>query len=69
MPERNIAVEVLKGLQEVREHRAGKRTLRETRIEAPPLPKPTPKTVERTRARSEDVKTVIRSKKPVFRDS
>ncbi len=71
MPERNIAVEVLKGLQEVREHRAGKRTLRETRIEAPPLPKPTPtpKTVERTRARSEDVKTVIRAKKPVFRDS
>ncbi|MDE0167044.1 MAG: hypothetical protein OXL36_18245 [Bryobacterales bacterium] len=69
MPERNIAVEVLKGLQEVREHRAGKRTLRETRIETPPPPKPTPKTVDRTRAHSEDVKAVIRAKKPVFRNS
>ena len=69
MPERNIAVEVLKGLQEVREHRAGKRTLRETRVEAPPPPKPTPTTVERTRERSEDVKAVIRAKKTVFRNS
>ena len=38
MAERNIAAEVLAGLHEVREHRAGKRTLRTTRVEAKPLP-------------------------------
>ena len=37
MTERNIAAEVLKGLQEVKEHRVGKRALRETRTEATPL--------------------------------
>ena len=39
MAERNIAAEVLKGLCEIREHRAGKRTLRITRVEAKPLPR------------------------------
>ena len=42
MAERNIASEVLKGLHEAREHRAGKRTLRTTRVEAKPLPGLTP---------------------------
>lgn len=37
MSERNIAAEVLAGLHEVQQHRAGKRTLRTTRI-----PKPLP---------------------------
>ena len=36
MAERDVAAEVLRGLQEVREHRAGKRVLRETRIEPTP---------------------------------
>ncbi len=42
MAERNIAAEVLKGLHEVREHRAGKRTLRTTQVEAKRLPGLTP---------------------------
>ncbi len=33
MAERNIAAEVLKGLREVQEHQAGRRTLRTTRVE------------------------------------
>ncbi len=37
MTERDVAAEVLRGLQEVREHRAGERTLRETRIEPTPI--------------------------------
>ena len=49
MPERDIAAEVLKGLQEVREHRAGKRTFRETRIEATPLPELDPEMIEKIR--------------------
>ena len=39
MPERNIAVEVLEGLREVREHRTGKRTQKTVRVEPRPLPK------------------------------
>ena len=42
MAKRNIAAEVLKGLHEVREHRAGKRTLRTTHMGAKPLPGLTP---------------------------
>ena len=38
MADRDIAAEVLKGLHEVWEHRAGKRTLRTVRVEANPLP-------------------------------
>ena len=37
MAERNIAAEVLKGLHEVREHRAGKRTPPTTRVEVKSL--------------------------------
>ena len=33
MTDRNIAAEVLDGLREIREYRAGKRTLRTVRIE------------------------------------
>lgn len=33
MGERDITAEVLEGLHEIREHRAGKRTLRVTRVE------------------------------------
>ena len=32
MTERNIAAEVLKGLREIREHRAGRRTLKTVRV-------------------------------------
>ena len=49
MPERNVAAEVLRGLQEVREHRAGKRVLRETRIEPTPLSELDPGMGERIR--------------------
>ena len=46
MTERNIAAEVLDGLREVREHRAGKRTLKTTvRIEPRPLPELTPEVI------------------------
>lgn len=37
MGERDVAAEVLDGLHEIREHRAGRRTLRATRVEAKPL--------------------------------
>ena len=33
MTERDVAAEVIKGLQEVREHRSGRRKLRETPVE------------------------------------
>ena len=49
MTERNIAAEVLAGLHEVREHRAGKRTLRTTQVEAKPLPGLTPDMIKRIR--------------------
>ena len=45
MAERNIAAEVLKGLHEVREHRAGRRTLRTTRVDVKPLPALTPEMI------------------------
>jgi len=35
MAERNIVAEVLEGLREIRDHRAGKRTLRTTRVPGP----------------------------------
>ena len=49
MAGRDIAAEVLKGLREVREHRAGKRTLRTFRVEANPLPGITPELIRSTR--------------------
>ena len=49
MAERNIASEVLRGLHEVQEHRAGKRTLRTTRVEARPLPELTPSEIKQIR--------------------
>ena len=49
MTERDIASEVLDGLREIREHRAGKRTLRTVRVEARPLPELTPGAIRRTR--------------------
>ena len=49
MPERDVAAEVIKGLEEVREHRAGKPRLRETLIEATPLPELAPEMIERIR--------------------
>ena len=47
MAERDIAAEVLQGLREVKEYRAGKRTLRTTRVEAKPLPGLTPESPRR----------------------
>ena len=49
MAERDIAAEVLKGLHEVREHRAGRRTLRTTRVETKPLPALTPDMIRNLR--------------------
>ena len=49
MTERNIVAEVLDGLREIREHRAGKRTLRTARVEPRPLPELTPETIRRIR--------------------
>ena len=49
MSERDIVAEVLDGLHEIREHRAGKRALRETRVEAKPLAELAPGIVERIR--------------------
>ena len=51
MTERNIAAEVLEGLVEVREHRAGKRTLKTVRVEARPLPELTPEVIRGIRDR------------------
>ena len=51
MTERNIAAEVLEGLVEVREHRAGKRTLKSVRVEARPLPELTPEVIRGIRDR------------------
>jgi len=47
MAERDIAAEVLQGLREVKEYRAGTRTLRTTRVEAKPLPGLTPESPRR----------------------
>ena len=49
MTERDIANEVLDGLREIREHRAGKRTLRTVRVEPRPLPELTPDAIRRIR--------------------
>ncbi len=49
MAERDIVAEVIKGLEEVQEHRAGKRRLRETLIEATPLSQLDPEMNERIR--------------------
>ena len=51
MTERNIAAEVLEGLREVREHRAGKRTLKTVRVEPRPLPQLTPEIIRSARDR------------------
>ncbi len=45
MTERNIAMEVLDGLREIREHRAGTVTLRTVRVEPRPLSEPTPQAI------------------------
>lgn len=49
MGERNIAAEVLKGLREIREHRAGERTLHTIRVQARPLADLTPGMTARIR--------------------
>ena len=54
MNERNVAAEIIEGLQEVREHRAGRRKLRETRVEAAPLSALSPETIARIRENLED---------------
>ena len=51
MTERNIAAEVLEGLREVREHRAGERTLKSVRVEPRPLPTLTPEIIRSIRDR------------------
>ncbi len=51
MTERNIAAEVLDGLREIREHRAGRLTLRTMRVEPRPLPELTPETIRGIRSR------------------
>ena len=49
MTERNIAAEVLDGLREIREYRAGKRTLKTVQVEPRPLPELTPDAIRRIR--------------------
>ena len=49
MTERDIAAEVLRGLQEVREHRNGKRTLRKARLEPTPIAELNPGMADRIR--------------------
>ena len=49
MAERSIGAEVLQGLREVKQCRAGTRTLRTTRVEAKPLPGLTPELIKRIR--------------------
>ena len=50
MTERNIAAEVLDGLREIRQYRAGRRTLRTTRVAPRPLPELTPDAIRSIRA-------------------
>ena len=59
MTERDIAAEVLRGLREVREHRAGKRTLRETRIEATPISELNPEIVDTIRQHLEGPESAV----------
>ena len=49
MGERNIAAEVLKGLREIRKHRAGERTLHTVRVHARPLADLAPGMIARIR--------------------
>lgn len=49
MTERDIAAEVLRGLQEIREHRAGKRILHEARTDPTPISELNPEMVDRIR--------------------
>ena len=49
MGERNIAAEVLRGLREIREHRAGERALHTIRVQAKPLADLTPGMIARIR--------------------
>ena len=51
MTERNIAAGVLEGLREVRDHRAGKHTLKTVRVEPRPLPELTPQAIRGIRTR------------------
>lgn len=51
MSERNIAAEVLDGLREIHQHRAGKLTLRTVRVDPRPLPKLTPTAIRSIRER------------------
>ena len=51
MTERDIGAEVLEGLGEIRARRAGKRTLRTTRVEPQPLPELTPDAIRGIRTR------------------
>ena len=49
MTERNIGAEVIDGLREIREYRAGKRTLRTVQVDPRPLPELTPDAIRRIR--------------------
>ena len=64
MPERDVAAEVLRGLREVREHRAGKRVLRETRVEPTPLPELDLGMAERIRECLEDAEDAVSHRSP-----
>ena len=71
MTDRDVAAEVLKGLKEVREHRAGKRTLRETMIDATSLPELDPDMIQRIRENLEESGEAISQllRVPTSRDS
>ena len=59
MTDRNIAAEVLDGLREIGEHRAGRRTLRTVHIESRPLPELTPEAIRDIRNRLEVSRAVF----------
>ena len=65
MPERDVAAEVLRGLREVREHRVGKRVLRETRVDPTPLSELDLGMAERIRECLEDVEDGVFHRSPV----
>ena len=66
MTERNVAAEVIKGLQEVREHRSGRRKLRETRVEPTALSTLTPEMIARIRENLEDSSEFVSGMPPAL---
>lgn len=69
MTERNIAAEVLTGLKEVREQRAGKLALRQIRTDMTSLPELDPNVIRRIRANFGELAETNSQPSSVSRDS